>query len=181
MKRNYPLFLIDRTQSATYPFNFIACFDKTVGFVARVVHFTSDKQYWEYIKKASQTENAEYFSVATKFKKGGIVLLAEDFMYSFDLSEANKKRVQTLLKKALKKFLHAEVERTPNMDNDLDIENQIIQQQLSLERAKQNYSDLVQRANGDSKIADYQIALAEATLETLNQFRDNQNILASLN
>jgi hypothetical protein len=81
--------------------------------------------------------------------------------------------VQTLLKKALKKFLHAEVERTPDL-KDLDIDNQIIQQQLTIDRAKQMYDELVIRANGESKIADYKIALAEATLDTLKKFRDTQ-------
>jgi len=32
----------------------------------------------------------------------------------------------------------------------------------------------VRRANGDKEYADYQIALAEATLDTLCKFRDNQ-------
>ncbi len=173
MKRDYPLFLIDRSQAAAYPFNYITCFDKTVGFVARVVHFPADAQYFEFVKAASQIEHAEYMNVMFKAKRGGVILVCEDFLYNFELTNANLKRVQALLKKAMKKFLHAEVERTPDL-NDLDIDNQIIQQQLSVERAKQMYDDLVRRANGDKNIADYQIALAEATLETLKKFRDNQ-------
>lgn len=179
MKRNYPLFLIDRTKSATYPFDFIASFDRTVGFVARVVYLPSDPAYFEFIKQQSQIENAEYFSITLKFKTGGVVVLAEDFLYFFELTTDNKKRVQTLLKKAMKKYLHAEVERTPA--DGLDVDNQIKQQQLTIERAKQNYDDLVSRANGDPTIADYQIALAEATLETLKKYRDNQKLFASWN
>jgi len=180
MKRIYPLFLIDRSCAASYPFNFIACFDQTVGFVARVVHFAADEQYFEYVKKASQIEHAEYMNVMFKAKRGGVILVAEDFLYNFEMNKANLSRVQTLLKKALKKFLHAEVERTPDL-KDLDIDNQIIQQQLTVERAKQNYDDLVHCANGDRHIADYQIALAEATLETLKNYRDNKKMIVSWN
>jgi len=179
-KRDYPLFLIDRSCATSYPFNFIVCFDKTVGFVARVVHFPADQQYFEFVKTASQIEHAEYMNVMFKAKRGGVILVCEDFLYHFELTPANLKRVQTLLKKALKKFLHAEVERTPDL-KDLDIDNQIIQQQLTVERAKQMYDDLVRRANGDKKVVDYQIALAEATLETLKHFRDNQKIYSSWN
>jgi hypothetical protein len=172
-KRDYPLFLIDRSCAANYPFNYITCFDKTVGFVARVVHFPADAQYFEFVKTASQIEHAEYMNVMFKAKRGGVILVCEDFLYNFELTSANLKRVQTLLKKALKKFLHAEVERTPDL-KDLDIDNQIIQQQLTIDRAKQMYDELVIRANGESKIADYKIALAEATLDTLKKFRDTQ-------
>ena len=68
--------------------------------------------------------------------------------------------------------LHAEVERTPQ--DDLSIDNQIKQQELSVERAKANYNELLSRAYGDRKLADYQIALAEATLSSLKVLRDNQ-------
>lgn len=179
MKRNYPLFLIDRTKSATYPFDFIACFDRTVGFVARVVYLPTDESYSEFIKKGIQIENSEYFAVTFRFRKGGVLLVAEDFMYSFELTSDNLARVQTLLKKALKKYLHTEADRTPA--DGLDVDNQIKQQQLTIERAKQNYDDLVSRANGDPTIADYQIALAEANLETLKKYRDNQKLFASWN
>jgi hypothetical protein len=173
MKRDYPLFLIDRSCAASYPFPYIACFDRTVGFVARVVHFPADQQYHEFVRQASQIEHSQYLNVMFKAKRGGVILVCEDFLYDFPFNHENLKRIQTLLKKAMKKFLHAEVERTPDL-KDLDIDNQILQQQLTVDRAKQMYDDLVRRANGSREIADYQIALAEATLETLRHYRDNQ-------
>lgn len=179
MKRTYPLFLIDRSKSASYPFDFIVCFDSTVGFVARVVYLPTNEAYTEFIKKGIQIENSEYFAVTFRLKKGGVILVAEDFMYSFELTMDNLGRVQTLLKKALKKYLHTEVERTPA--DELGIDEQIKQQQFTIERARQNYSDLVARANGDRSIADYQIALAEATLDTLKKYKDNQKLFASWN
>lgn len=171
-KRTYPLFLIDRSKAAAYPFDYITCFDQTCGFVARVVPFFSDQPFNEFITMSRKIEGSEYASVTYKFNRGGVVLVIEDYLYDFQLTGEVKTRIHTLLKKALKKYLHAEVERTPA--NDLSIENQIKQQELTIERARQNYDDLVHRANGDREYADYQIALAEATLETLKKFRDNQ-------
>lgn len=179
MKREYPLFLIDRSKAAAYPFDFIACFDRTVGFVARVVYLPTDTMYFEFARQQAQIENAEHLNVTAKFKNGGVVLLAEDFLYFVDLSEANKKRVQTLLKKALKKYLHAEAERTPT--DGLGIAEQIKQQQLTIERARQNYPELIARANGDRSIADYQIALAEATLNSLMKLKDYQRSFVGMN
>lgn len=171
-KREYPLFIIDRSKNETYPFDYIVCLDRTVGFVARVVHFGQDVQYFEFVKKAQQIEYAEFFNVTLKLRKGGVILAAEDFIYNFELTTENKNRVKTLLKKALKKYLHTEMERTPH--DDLSIENQIIQQELTVERARSTYSDLLKCTNGDKEHADYVIRLAEATLDTLKKFRDNQ-------
>lgn len=123
-KREYPLFMIDRTKSASYPFDYVTCTDRTVGFVARIVFFPADVQYFEFIKTASNIETSEFFNVTFKMKEGGIILVCEDFLYSFDLNNENKKRVQTLLKKALKKYLHAENDRLSDEDG-FGIESQM--------------------------------------------------------
>lgn len=179
MKRNYPLFLIDRSKAENYPFDYIICPDRNVGFIARVVHFTTDEMYAAFIEKKKMVENANYFHSTIKLKRGGLLLVAEDFLYSFDLTPENLNRVQVLLKKSLKKYLYTEIIKTPA--KNLGIDNQIKQQELTIERARQNYDSLVQRANGDKAYADYQIALAEATLKTLRMFRDYQKIISSLN
>lgn len=62
------------------------------------------------------TENSEFFNVTFKTEKGGIILVCEDFLYSFDLNNDNKQRVQTLQKKVLKKYIHAENDRLPGED-----------------------------------------------------------------
>jgi len=172
-KREYPLFLIDRSKHASYPFDYIACFDREVGFIARVVPFFDDAPFHELIAQSIKIDERDYTSITYRFKqKGGLVVVIEDFLYYFDWTTEKKNRVKTLLKKGLKKYLHAEVERTPQ--DDLSIENQIRQQQLTVERAKSNYDDLLSRANGDRKLADYQIALSEATLASLKALRDHQ-------
>lgn len=170
-KRDYPLFMIDRSKAAAYPFDYITCLDRTVGFVARVVYFPADVQYYEFAKTIVKVENSEYFNVTFKMKKGGVILVCEDFLYFFELTNENKKRVQTLLKKALKKYLHTENDRLPGEDG-YGIESQIKQQQLTIDRARQNLDNLIEQHGSEN--ARYMVALAEATLETLKQFRDNQ-------
>ncbi|MCL2597276.1 MAG: hypothetical protein FWD66_06410 [Paludibacter sp.] len=170
-KREYPLFLIDRTRSESYPSDYIVCLDREVGFVAQVVHFPKNEMYNAFLRKFENIENNELAGIHTPLKNGGLVLQIIDFLYYFEVKTETKNRVQVLLKKALKKYIHAEINRTPN--DDLGIENQIKQQKLTIERTKQNYNDLLQRANGDREIADYQIELAEAMLRTLEIYRDN--------
>jgi len=152
-KRNYPLFMIDRSKPEAYPFDYIVCHDKTVGFTARVVFFPKTEQYQEYIRQAEKVDGSEIVQLNMPFKNGGVILLIEKFFYNFEWTTENRTRIATLLKKALKKYLHAELNRTPF--DDLGIENQIKQQQLTLERTEQNYDDLVKRANGDKEIANY--------------------------
>lgn len=176
MKREYPLFIIDRSKHSAYPFDYIACFDRQVGFIARVVPFFQDEPFNEFIAQSKQITDSENTSIVYKFKrKGGLIIVIEDFNYYFEWTTEIKTRIRVLLKKALKKYLHAEVERTPH--DDFGIENQIKQQQETIDRAKSNYDDLLRRANGDKTFADYQIALAEATLATLKSFRDNQQYI----
>jgi len=175
-KRKYPLFLIDRSKNANLPFDYIACLDREVGFIARVVPFFDDAPLHEFIALSMEIEDSDYTSIIFRFKKkGGLVMVIEDFLYNFDWTTEKKTRVKTLLKKALKKYMHAEVERTPH--DDLSLENQIMQQQLIVERAKSNYDELLRRANGDHNLADYQIALSEATLASLKTLRDNQKYI----
>ena len=146
MKRDFPLFLIDRLKNETYPFDYIACFDTEVGFVSRVVPFFDDASFHEFITSSKKVDNSEYTSITFKFKRsGGLVIVIEDFLFQFEWNGQKKTRVRTLLKKALKKYLHVEVERTPH--DDYSIDNQIIQQVLTVENAKSNYDKLLLRAN----------------------------------
>lgn len=175
MKRNYPLFTIDRSKHSSYPFDYITCYDQTVAFIARAIPFFEDQPFHEFLHQSKQIEGVESVSIVFKFKKGGLILAIEDFLYPFEWTGEIRARIKTLLKKALKKYLHAEVDRTPY--DDLGIDDQIKQQELTIERAKQNYEELVKRSLGDKKLADYQIALAEATLDSLKFVRDNKKFI----
>lgn len=175
-KRDYPLFLIDRSKHAAYPFDLITCFDRTVGFVAKVIHMPTDVMYNEFLTQQKNVASGEVLFDSIKTKKGGIIILIIDFLYYFEWTKENQTRVKTLLKKGFKKFLHAEYDKTPS--GELTLNDQIRQQELTIENARANYDALVARANGNREIADYQIALAEAILQTLKSFRDNQTFFA---
>lgn len=177
-KRNYPLFMIDRSKPASHPFDYIDCHDKTVGFVARVVYFPQSDAYAEFVEAQKKLPYSDCVTLSMPFRRGGVVLVIEDFMYSFEFTRDNQSRIKHLMKKALKKYLHAELERTPV--DDLGINAQIKQQQLTVERAEQNYPELLRRANGDRELSDYQIQLAKATLETLKQFKHNMEYFTQI-
>jgi polyhydroxyalkanoate synthesis regulator phasin len=148
--------------------------DRQVGFIARVVFFNENAPLNAFIEQQSKIENADISSIVHRLKKGGIILVVEDFLYYFEITEEIKSRINTLMKKALKKYLHAEIEKAPDK-NSFGIDEQIKQQELTIERAKANFDDLVKRSSKEQ--AEYSLALAEATLETLKNYRDNINIL----
>ncbi len=169
-KRTYPLHIIDRSKNSSFPFDFVTCLHKTCGFVARVVHFKDGEKYKAFRETLKQIENHSLICVYQDLKQGGVVLQIEDYLFSFD--ETNTKqvsKVKSLLNRALKYYLHGEVKRTPK--GEFGVDKQIQQQELTIERAKNNYDALV--AETSKEQADYTIELAEATLETLKKFRDN--------
>ena len=174
MKREYPLFLIDRSKHSTYPFDFIACFDSQVGFVARVVPFFQNAPLDEFIEQSKKIPDSENTSIVYRFKnKGGIIVLIEDFLYNFEWTTEIKTRIRTLLKKALKKYLHAEVDKTP--DGDLNIENQIKMMNLSIEKTKANIESYINTVGNDA--AYYQLQLLESVVTSLKMLRDNQKYI----
>jgi len=145
MKRTYPLFTIDRSKLPAYPFDYITCYDREVGFIARVLVLHTDAAFNEFVKQNSLIENHEIATFMYRFKVGGIAVVVEDFLYEFEINVQTKDRIQTLMKKALKKYLHATFEREPD-GNDLSIDNQILQQELTIERAKANFEALLERS-----------------------------------
>ena len=171
-KRDYPLFLIDRSKTGTYPFDYVACFDRQVGFIARVVYFKETAALNEFIQQQNKLKDADIGGQVCRLKQGGVILVVEDYLYYFEITVEIKNRINTLMKKALKKYLHAEVEKAPDT-NSFGINEQIKQQELTIERAKSNFDELVKRSSKEE--AEYSLALAEATLETLKNYRDNLN------
>lgn len=178
-KRNHPLFFIDRSKHEAYPFDYVICTDREIGFVARVVYLPKNELYNDFIEMAGNIQLADKFYVTRRFSKGGVFLICEDFFYYFEISQANITRLKSLLNKALKKYLNAEKERTPH--DGLGIDEQIKQQQLTVERAKQNYNDLLARCNDDAEQANYIITLSEATLKTLIKYRDTLRYITIYN
>jgi len=178
MKREYPLILIDRSKSESYPNDFVMCFDSKVGFVAKIFFLPKNDSFRLLVEKMQQVENCDIAGVCYPLKKGGVVMQIVDFLHYFELTKETRGRIQSLLKRAMKKYLYAEMGRNPNR-KDLDIDNQIAQQELSIERAIQNRSDLVARAGGNEEIADYQIDLARETLNSLKRLREMKHFFES--
>lgn len=164
-KREYPLFLIDRSRNSGYPFDFIACFDREFGFVARVVRFKENAPYEAFLRQSENIHNIEMVSCAVPLGAGGVVLVIEDFLYHVEVTNEAVSRVQHLLKKATKKYLHAEAERTPH--GEYGIDEQVKLMELTVERAKRDRAALVARSSEAE--ATYNIALSEAVLDTLKR------------
>lgn len=147
MKSNYPLFIIDRSTTKGYPYHHIAVM-ADVPFVIRV------SRIWDIQSYAPQ--GAFYMH---PLRKGAII-------FEVVSCKDDGPRIQSLLKKAAKKYMLA-LRADNYKGKDLSLDNQIYQQRLTVEHNKGNYTALVKRAGGDTELAKYNIALAEATLRSL--------------
>jgi hypothetical protein len=164
--RNYPLIIIDRSRLANYPNDYIVCLDEKVGFVAKVTYFQTTEQWYLFVQTVEKTKNTNPLYIHP-LKTGGIILSIENWLHQFEQNTTNINRAKTLLKKCFKKYTHAEIDRTPH--SDFSIENQIKQQELTVQRAKANYEEFIKRSS--KKEADYNIALAEEILQTLKNYK----------
>ena len=176
-KRDYPLFIIDRSKPESHPYDFVVCLDDAIGFVAKFIHCNSELTFNFYVQLLEIEPSSQWNYELKKLRKGGLVLHIEEFLHEVVMTAKNEKRVQWLLKKAMNKYIFAEVSRTPQ--GDLGIDNQIKQQQLSIDRAKSQYNALVARSSVEE--ADFAIQIAEATLHTLKIFKDNQRYFITSN
>ena len=151
MKRDYPLFIIDKTTSEGFPYHHIAVMGET-PFVIRV-RLVKDLNI--FVSGAfcihMLSNSAVLFEVVSTKDDGP--------------------QIQSLLKKAAKKYMLGY--KTDNYKGkDLSLDNQIHQQKLTIEHNKRNYAKLVEQAGGDESLAKYNIALAQATLESLYRLKE---------
>lgn len=152
MKRNYPLFIIDKTTSEGFPYHHIAVMGET-PFVVRV----------QLLKKIKDHILAPV-DYLIPLSSGGVLF---EIISNVEDPEA----LQGLLKKAAKKYMLGY--KTDNYKGkDLSLDNQIHQQKLTIEHNKRNYAKLVEQAGGDESLAKYNIALAQATLESLYKLKE---------
>jgi len=171
MKRKYPLFIIDRSKSENYPNDYIVCLNREVGFVAQIIFLPKNDMYKSFIENFQKIENYEIAGVHYPFHRGGgVVLQVVEFLHYFDIDGKTTKRIQSLLRKALKKYLHTESNRTAH--GDLGIDNQIKQMELNLEHTLNNYNKLIERTES-KEYADYLIGITKETIQTLKNNRDN--------
>lgn len=152
MKRNYPLFIIDKTTSEGFPYHHIAVMGET-PFVVRV-RLIKDLQGYQ--------PSSSFF--LHQLSQGAV-------LFEVVSGVPDEAKVQNLLKKAAKKYMLGY--KTDNYKGkDLSLDNQIHQQKLTIEHNKRNYAKLVEQAGGDESLAKYNIALAQATLESLYKLKD---------
>ena len=152
MKRNHPLFIIDKTTSEGFPYHHIAVMGET-PFVVRAQLIRNIKEHilspTDYIIPLSS---------------GGV-------LFEIISNVEDPRVLQSLLKKAAKKYMLGY--KTDNYKGkDLSLNNQIHQQKLTIEHNKRNYAKLVEQAGGDDSLAKYNIALAQATLDSLYKLKE---------
>lgn len=151
MKRNYPLFIIDKTTSGGYPYHHIAVMEEE-PFVVRV----------RLLRELDLSISGAFF---IKPLSRGMLL----FEVVSDIPDGPK--VQCLLKKAAKKYMLGY--KTENYKGkELSLDNQIHQQKLTIEHNKRNYAKLVEQAGGDESLAKFNMALAQAILESLYKLKE---------
>lgn len=155
MKRNYPLFIIDKTTSESFPYHHIAVMGET-PFVVRVQLLKNIKDF-----VLAPTDHLVPLS------SGGVLF---EIISQID----NLQAVQGLLKKAAKKYMLG-YKADNYKGKDLSLDNQIQQQKLTIEHNKRNYAKLVEQAGGDESLAKFNIALAQATLESLYKLKELQD------
>lgn len=152
MKRNYPLFIIDKTTSEGFPYHHIAVMGET-PFVVRV----------QLLKKIK-----DHILAPTDYL---IPLSSGGVLFEIISNVEDPEALQGLLKKAAKKYMLGY--KTDNYKGkDMSLDNQIYQQKLTIEHNKRNYAKLVEQADGDESLAKYKIALAQATLESLYKLKE---------
>ena len=164
-KRNYPLFIIDRTMSDNYPNEYVVCLDKEVGFIAKAFA-VNDNNTFNLIED-------NFDILKCRGKNSNVVLKIEDYIYDVQLTNDQKQRIKTLLKKGFKKLMHV-IEDLFDVDDDLSIKNQITLLKETQQHNKNNYLKMVEK-NG-KETTDYAFKLLEATIKTLEEQQEIQNI-----
>lgn len=156
MKRSYPLFIIDKQTTEGFPYHHIAVM-ADMPFVVRV---------------RLLRDLADYTPVGMFYLHP---LYQGAILFEVVSNNEHTRNQESLLKKAAKKYLLGYKDRNYK-SKDLSLDNQIHQQELTVEHSKRNYTQLLERA-GSKDLADFNIALAQATLESLYELKELKNNL----
>ena len=96
--------MIDRSKHPTYPHDYIICLDSEVGFVAKVILLNDNEAIETFTAIINETGFQPHL---IRLKQGTISLIIEDFLHPFEKTADNINRVNTLIKKCMKKYHHA--------------------------------------------------------------------------
>ncbi len=177
MAKLFPLTLIDIRKDKKHPYEYITVTDKALAFVARILEFYKDEDYRNFYKTAQEHKDFEIKYMSYDFGKGregGFVVEVVHFFYEFPKTTQNTKRIRSLMKRAINKYVHNAVDRAIKFSKEIDLDTQITQMKETIQRAKSNYSQLLERVGNDRKSADWSIAVAEATLQSLETLKQQE-------
>lgn len=168
MPKEYPLFIIDRnrrSRDANHQFDYLVCLDREVGFVAKVVLFKREA-YEAYLKSISSSEDIQVGQCSMWLKGGvaGLVIVIVDYMQYFDWNAQTQARISSLLKKGLKKYLHAEV-LTVTSSKEFSIDNQVKVLEDISKDLKAGYEKMVNHMGEDN--AKFYIGCVEKSIESI--------------
>ncbi len=167
--RNYPLFVIDRSRRSKTPahqHDYIVCLDKKAGYIGRIILLerVAFDELKSRVEKIEGSEYSHYFKLLASQKKG-LVLLVEELLNPSDFSTSDNKRLKSLLKRGIDKYLYAEVAEVVKSEQ-ISIEYQIKVQQDILKDLQAGYSKL--EAHMGSRLANQYISCVKATINILN-------------
>ncbi len=162
-KRKTPLFLIDRQKPVDYPYDYIYADDGDVPFIAKVMYYPTEDTF----NTAQFDEKTMY---REKLHKGGVILKIEKFTKGSPSDNNAQKRVNTLLKKALKKYLNT-ASKEFIKSKELCLDNQIYFMKTQIEHNTKIFSKLVQQEGGNVAFIQSQLDLLEATLASLQKLK----------
>ncbi len=121
---NYPTLIIDKSKPDSFPYDYVVCLDKKIKFVAKYIHYNSELSFNNFISEMENATGSVF--LFKKSHKGALVISVIEFLNNEDsmlFTDSENKHLHRLLKFALKKYIFAEVSRTPQ--GDLGIDNQI--------------------------------------------------------
>lgn len=129
MPKKYPAFIIDRCREYVdgISYDYIACTDKTVGFVARAysVRRTAAEPINAYVD-SFPPEEAEVRFIVVNFETISVVLEIVEFLQAPALDAQERTRIKSLLKKAARKYMaYITKNESPHYKDGVSLVNQI--------------------------------------------------------
>ena len=129
MPKNYPAFIIDRCREYVdgISYDYIACTDKTVGFVVRAysVRRTAAEPINAYIN-SFPPKDVEIRFYVMNFETISVVLEIVSFLQSPVLDLQERGRIKSLLKKAARKYMaYITHNESPDYKDGVSLANQI--------------------------------------------------------
>lgn len=101
--RSIPMFLIDRTKSETYPYDFFVVTHNAFPFIGRFRYFENEEEIHQYMAYELKVGN-DYAVAYITFQKGYIAAIAESFLTDVEWNEEMRKKVVVQLRKVVDKY-----------------------------------------------------------------------------